>query len=128
MKPVVSLIVLVALAASCGRGASSPPPARSALIDALCTVRDDLRRGDATDARRMYYDHAHDPLHALAGRVADHDRSSAGRLLEAHQIVEADLSAGRAGGASAGHVDTLVHRAISATAVVGEPEPKGCGR
>jgi len=62
------------------------------VVDALCEAKDEAPR-DPEAARTTFFDRAHDPLHDIAAAVEEVDRSSAARLLEAKQAVEADLEA-----------------------------------
>ena len=54
----------------------------------LCEALRYARRGDLPSARQIFHDQAHQPLHELAERATEQDRSVAARLLEAKQRVE----------------------------------------
>lgn len=74
---------------TCGEGA--PVTRLCGVVDALCEAKDEARR-DPDAARTIFFDRAHGPLHEIAAAEEVH-RSSAGRVLEAKQAVEADLEA-----------------------------------
>jgi|SRR5688500_3311914 len=56
-------------------------------VAALCEARD----AQPDEARALFFDRAHGPLHVLADEVADQDRGTAADLLEAKQEVESML-------------------------------------
>ncbi|MGH2698818.1 MAG: hypothetical protein ACRDJL_06420 [Actinomycetota bacterium] len=60
------------------------------VVDALCEAQEAAGR-DFGQARMVFFDRAHNPLHDIAAAVGEIDRSSAARLLEAKQAVEADF-------------------------------------
>ncbi len=60
------------------------------VVDALCEAHEAAPR-DPEQARTIFFDRAHDPLHDIAAAAQEVDRSSAARLLEAKQAVEADF-------------------------------------
>jgi len=74
------------------RGERVPVTQLRGVVEALCEADDEAAR-DAEASRRIFFDCAHDPLHDIAAAVEEVDRSSAARLLEAKQAVEADLEA-----------------------------------
>jgi hypothetical protein len=74
------------------RGERVPVTHLRGVVEALCEASDEAAR-DAEAARRIFFDRAHDPLHDIAAAAEKVDRSSAARLLEAKQAVEADLEA-----------------------------------
>jgi hypothetical protein len=74
------------------RGERVPVTQLRGVVEALCEADDEAAR-DAEAARRIFFDRAHDPLHDIAEAAEEVDRSSAARLLEAKQAVEADLEA-----------------------------------
>jgi hypothetical protein len=76
------------------------------VVDALCDAKDAAGR-DPEEARMVFFDRAHDPLHDIAAAAEEVDRSSAARLLEAKQTVEADLD-GMAGPELASDLGALV--------------------
>ena len=58
-----------------------------AAVAALCEARD----AQPGEARALFFDRAHGPLHVLADDVAEEDRATAADLLEAKQQVESTL-------------------------------------
>lgn len=62
-------------------------------VDAVCDALRAAEGGDLSRARAVFYDGAHDPLHALAATTADRDRPAAAELLEAKEGVESMLDA-----------------------------------
>jgi hypothetical protein len=74
------------------RGERVPVTQLRGVVEALCEVEDEAAR-DPEEARTIFFDRAHDPLHDIAAAAEEVDRSSAARLLEAKQAVEADLEA-----------------------------------
>lgn len=129
MKALFALAVIAGVVLpACGSDSGKPASTGSPLVDALCTVRDELRHGDASAARRDYYDHAHNALHDLARRAAKRDRAGTARLLEAHQRVEDDFEHhDTAATAAAGDADALITRTRSAIHAVDDKEPTPCG-
>lgn len=55
-----------------------------------------MAQGEGTEARRVFTDVAHQPLHELASELQEGDTALAGRLLRAKQRVEAQLETGPA--------------------------------
>jgi hypothetical protein len=62
-------------------------------VDAVCDALRAAEDGDVSRARAVFYDEAHDPLHALAATTAERDRPAAAELLEAKEGVESMLDA-----------------------------------
>ena len=127
MKPVriaLATSVLV-LTSSCG-GAGGPAPAATApyaaLVRGLCQAR--ASAGDPDQARRAFFDNAHQPLHELAAAAAAGDRVAAARLLEAKQAVEGDLAGDPA--RLGVDIDLLIEATRGALAAVGQPPPRPC--
>lgn len=60
------------------------------MLASLCEARMVAADGEVDDAGAIFEDDVHVRLHDLADRLSD-DRAAAGRLLEAKQVVEADL-------------------------------------
>lgn len=58
----------------------------------LCDAATLAQAGDVQSAADMYEDRSHAYVHELADRVSGSDRDAAARLLEAKQIVEAQLA------------------------------------
>lgn len=120
---------VVALVASVAWLGGDPPPAHddgrwAATVEGLCRAARAARDGDAAQARRAFLDTAHDPLHRLADRTAEQDRTAAARLLEAKERVEADLEG------SQPSLEQDLERLVDATRVAiragGEPVPSRC--
>ena len=74
------------------RGEGAPVTRLRGVVDALCEAKDEAQR-DPDAARTIFFDRAHGPLHEIAAAAEEVHRSSAGRVLEAKQAVEADLEA-----------------------------------
>lgn len=72
------------------RGERVPVTELRGVVDALCDAQEAASR-DPEQARTVFFDRAHDPLHDIAAAAQEVDRSSAARLLEAKQAVEGDL-------------------------------------
>ena len=66
------------------------------LITDLCDLRASAAAADAGAVRVQFFDRAHEPLHRLARQLDDGHRGQAARLLEAKQVVESQLTQGRA--------------------------------
>lgn len=96
------------------------------VLDPLCRARD-RATADADEARRIFLDEAHGPLHVLADEVAARDRAAAADLLETKQAVESrleDLPLDEA--LLARDLESLIEATVHALAVV-EAESAGCG-
>jgi hypothetical protein len=131
----VSALALAALAAGCGsEGPPEPtgPTARSsvtqpdadAMVDGLCEMSSELR-GDAVGGRTVFYDAVHERLHRLAAEAQGTDAVLAGALLEAKQVVEADLGSPAAAPGYGAHVDGLLAVTQDAVVLLGLIDP-GC--
>ncbi len=117
MKPFPALVILTATAvavSACGNGGPQPVEVQgrghARLVASLCTAAASARSGDREEARRLFFDGAHQPIHELASATSEVDRVVSAQLLEAKQVVEADL--GDAG--AAGLADHLVALAVAA--------------
>ena len=100
---------LVALAA-CGGGGSAPAPAGKpqAVGEGLCVVRRQAAARSVA-AGATFYDRSHAGLHTLASNLeAKGDQAAAGRLLEAMQVVEADIAASPSPPSLPADVDRLI--------------------
>lgn len=97
------LVLVAALLAACGGGGEGarevtfdgetvPVDQLTGALDGLCQARGEAER-DLTRARATFYDRSHDVLHTIARILEPRDISQAARLLEAKQLVEADVSA-----------------------------------
>ncbi|MGH9014001.1 MAG: hypothetical protein ACRDZ1_08725 [Acidimicrobiia bacterium] len=121
--------VVVGLVASVAWLGGDPSPAHdggrwAATVEGLCTAARAAQNGDADEARRVFLDEAHDPLHRLADQTAEQDRAPAARLLEAKERVEADLEG------SQSSLERDLERLAEATRVAiraaGDPVPARC--
>ena len=130
--PVFALLVLVA----CG-GGGGPTPAVSGpsgslgvmtaeagteALAALCQLRSAT---DRDTANGLFFDRAHLTLHVLAAATEPVDRVPAAGLLEAKQVVEADLLADTLPETFAGDVGALLVATRGALEAVDLPAP-GC--
>ena len=98
MKPFPALLILTATAvavSACGNGGPRPVDRPSGgharLVASLCTAAAAARSGDREEARRLFFDGAHQPIHELASATSEVDRVVSAKLLEAKQAVEDDL-------------------------------------
>jgi len=106
--------------------ASTAPEGFASIVPSLCRARDNART-DAGDSRRIFLDEVHAPLHELADEVATTDRPVAADLLEAKQVVEADLELEAiVTGDLERDLETLIDATIAASAALGE-EVGTCG-
>lgn len=127
MKPTyIALATSVLLVTTaCGGGDERAPTVTApytALARGLCQAR--ARAGEPDQARRAFFDNAHQPIHELAAAAAAGDRVAAARLLEAKQAVEGDLAGDPARlGVS---IDLLIEATRGALAAVGQPPPRPC--
>lgn len=62
-------------------------------LQGICLARRQAATGNIEPARRTFFDRSHDTLHLLALALEASDRQTAGNLLLAKQLVEADLEA-----------------------------------
>jgi hypothetical protein len=91
------ILIVVVVAFAAGRSPEStaaPPQATDRVLDVgpgLCAAIGAAAKGDTNTARRAF-EEIHTPLHDLAQDEANRDRARSGRLLEAKQRVEADLT------------------------------------
>lgn len=96
----VLALALLALVSCAGTGPSAtvePIEETEALplqlaYQGLCDARALAEAGDVQSAADMYEDRSHAYVHELADRISSSDRDGAARLLEAKQIVEAQLA------------------------------------
>lgn len=82
-------------------------------------------RDDVVSGRTVFYDRVHERLHAIAAEAQEIDAVAAGSLLEAKQLVEADLESAGAPAGYEEHVDNLLVVAQDAVALIGLSDP-GC--
>jgi hypothetical protein len=133
LGPALVLLVLVA----CGGGTPDASPAPSGpsgslgvmtadagiqALAALCELRSVT---DRDQANGVFFDHAHQTLHVLAAATEPVDRIPAAGLLEAKQVVEADLLADTLPTTFAGDVGALLVATREALKTVDLPAP-GC--
>lgn len=93
----MALVAVVVLGACGGGTGDEDRPATGrfgALYTAVCRAATQAGAGDLAGARRTF-DDAHVGLHDLASAAGEGDRIAAGRLLEAKQRVETQLTAAR---------------------------------
>ena len=93
-----------------------------AALLAVCDVAALAGAGDQEAAQAAFRDRAHEPLHELATAAADSgDRSAAGRLLEAKNVVESAEP-----GPTPAAAEYLVNATRVALAAVDRPSPPPC--
>lgn len=102
--------------------------ARSTLLDsdgqeddptvvAVCRVAELARAGKPGEARRVFTNDVHGPLHTLAQEAADNgDRAAAARLLEAKELIESEPE-----GPTAAHADALEKATVAAADAARRP-------
>ena len=127
---VLALLVLVA----CG-GGGEPTPAVSGpsgslgvmtadagtqALSVLCELQSVT---DRDQANALFFDHAHLTLHVLAAATEPVDRVPAAGLLEAKQVVEADLLADTLPETFSDDVGALLEATRTALEAVGLPSP-----
>ena len=78
------------------------------------------------EARRPFYDQAHDDLHTLAADVTELDRPVAARLLRAKERVESALSAEVPEEQVTAMIQTLVESTQEAARVIDPATEAGC--
>jgi hypothetical protein len=132
-----SLCLAAVLLAACGGAAAEPSPAGSGpsgalgvmtaeagteMIAALCDLR---TAADRDAANATFFDRAHQALHVLAAATETVDRVPAAGLLEAKQVVEADLQADALPPRFRADVQALLGAARAALETVQLPAP-GC--
>lgn len=90
LRPPVAALALVVLVA-CGGSGGSPPAADpdARLVDAHAALCD--AAADPAHSRTLFFDRSHDALHEVARDLEGKDRALAGRLLEAKEVVEAEV-------------------------------------
>ena len=128
------LLTVAAMAAACGsetspEGTGSIPSSVSqadadAMIAGLCEMSGELR-DDVVGGRTVFYDRVHERLHRLAAEAEGIDAAIAGALLEAKQLVEADLESGAAPSSYGEHLDRLRTVTQDAVVLLGRADP-GC--
>jgi len=104
----VAVLGLVVLAACGGGGSGSNKGGFRSVAEGLCVVR---RQAGAHSAAAgvTFYDQSHAGLHTLASDLeAKGEQAAAGRLLEAMQVVEADIAASPPGASMPTDVGRLI--------------------
>ena len=116
------------LVAACGSdsGAVGDATPYQRAYDGVCAARTAVRDGDLARARTTFNDQSHQPIHQLAAAAEDKDRSVAGRLLEAKQVVEAELS-GQAN-ARIADFDRLAKAMATAIDTISDTTTEPCSR
>ena len=133
----VSLCLAAALLGACGTAAPEPTPAASGpsgslgvmtaeagteAVAALCDLRGATERDTAN---ATFFDRAHQTLHVLAAATETVDRVPAAGLLQAKQVVEADLRSAPLAKSFRADVDALLDAGRAALETVDLPAP-GC--
>lgn len=118
------VVLAMVMLAACGSDsdASTEPDPFSAAGTGLCQAADAADR--PTEARQVFFDTVHQPLHELAAQTGSTDRSVAADLLEAKQHVEAAF--GDDGSSLPGALDELVETTNAALRTLDRPE-LACG-
>jgi hypothetical protein len=124
----------VLLGSACGGSddddVTSPPPsgalgpvtteAAGEAVLGLCELADAT---DAAQAEATFLDRAHETLHVIAAATEVRDRAAAASLLEAKQVVEADLSERNLPAGFGGDVGMLIGATRAALAAIGLDAP-----
>jgi hypothetical protein len=95
------------------------------VVGGLCEMSGEIR-DDVVSGRTVFYDRVHERLHAIAAAAQEIDAVAAGSLLEAKQLVEADLEEPAAPAAYGERVDNLLVVTQEAVVLIGLDDP-GCG-
>lgn len=114
----VALAMVVVLSAACSggttvrsaektNGRARLPREFASAVQGLCVARRDARSSPAA-SKASFVDGAHEPLHEIARRLGDVDRTAAASVLRAKQRVEADLSTSATSAELAADLDRLV--------------------
>lgn len=125
---------LVLLGSACadpdGTDAASPPPsgalgpvtseAAGEAVLGLCELSDET---DAAQAEATFLDRAHETLHVIAAATEVRDRAAAASLLEAKQVVEADLTDTNLPSGFGDDVGRLIESTRTALAAIGLDAP-----
>lgn len=131
---VAAVVAATFLLSSCGE-ANQPPQEATATntqpaenkelasaVESLCLARDEAQ-ANPEEARTTFLDRAHGPLHLLAERVQEVDRTLAAEVLESKQKVERDLNTKDAGSLP-GDLDRLTTAAGKALEKLDMQTPK----
>jgi hypothetical protein len=135
-RPLTSaLLALALLGSACGgsgEGAEPSPlpsgslgPVRPEAADqailGLCGIAGDTERDEAAT---IFADRSHQTLHVIAAAVQAVDRAVAAELLEAKQVVEADLTEPVLPDGFSDHVSSLLDATRAALDAIGLPAPE----
>lgn len=94
---------------------------RDTTVAAVCRVASIAEAGDADEARRVFTNEAHEPIHELARQAGEvGERAAAARLLEAKEVIESAEV-----GPSGDVANELVDATVAAATAVGR-ESTGC--
>jgi hypothetical protein len=133
LRPVSALLLLALVACGGGSPDASPAPsgpsgslgvmtadAGTQALSVLCELQSVT---DRDQANALFFDHAHLTLHVLAAVTEPVDRVPAAGLLEAKQVVEADLLADTLPETFSDDVGGLLEATRTALEAVGLPSP-----
>jgi hypothetical protein len=123
---ILALGVLAGCSSSSAKPAAKTAGPYAATYRAVCSAASAARGGDAKAARTRFLDGAHQGIHELAAVASKRSRPAAGRMLEAKERVEHDLSAGAKPNVLAADLAALSVTARSAIAATGAPRPQPC--
>jgi hypothetical protein len=77
-------------------------------VDGLCLAQQSAAGGEVDQARTVFQDQAHSPLHDIAAAVEERNRAVAGDLLVAMQRVESDFGSSPRAGKLSSDLTTLI--------------------
>ena len=117
------LLVLVTGACAAGKSAAADDAYGRALAG-LCVARAEARR-TPTRVRTTFFDRSHDTLHRLARALENVDRALTARLLEAKNVIEADVAFDPPSASLAADLDRLITATRAGLRRLDEPAP-GC--
>jgi hypothetical protein len=117
------LLVLVAVACAAGKSAAAGDAYGRALIG-LCSARAQADRTPSR-VRSTFFDRSHDTLHRLARALERVDRALTARLLEAKNVIEADVAFDPPSASLAADLDRLIGATRAGLRRLDEPAP-GC--
>ncbi len=131
MIRLVALGALILLASCTGTSSDSAATTTTASpfvgpYQAVCDAATAAHRGQPTRARTLFLDGAHQGIHELAATATKRDRPSAGRMLEAKERVEHDLTVNAVPATLAVDLDALAQTVRTAIAATGAPRPHPC--
>jgi hypothetical protein len=131
VAPALGLVLLgSACGGSNGEDTPSPPPsgalgpvtseAAEEAVLGLCELANET---DTTEAEATFLDRAHETLHVIAAATEVRDRAAAASLLEAKQVVEADLTEGNLPSGFGDDVGRLIEATRTALVAIGLDAP-----